>query len=98
MNRTTLIKAIAQRSRRGANQLRRQDVQLVLDILLELLADELSKPGGRVGLNGLGILEVRPFRVRGRLNNVQHQGERTAYRVHFRAFKALKDSLREENQ
>ena len=98
INRTTLIKAIAERTRRGAHPLRKKDVQLVLNIFLELLADELSKPNGRVGLMGLGILEVRSFRVRGRLKNVQYQGERTSYRIHFRALKCVKDALRKEAQ
>lgn len=100
MNRSDLVEEIARRSRQTHHRLLEREVRQVIDLLIELVAEELSRPDGRVGLLGVGILEVQSFRVGGQLKDIR-TGEMISlddnlrYRVRFKAALPLKNALRD---
>ena len=103
LNRTDLIVQIARISKGTDRQLTRKDVAHVLDILLDIVEEQLTRPDGAIHLGELGRLEVRR-RVRrrgtngGTLKNI-HTDElihvpRVTYRVQFQPTRTLKAALR----
>ncbi len=59
MNKSDLVKRIARQSKLTHAPLTQAQVQQVLDSLFTLLAEELSRPGGRVEIEHFGVLESR---------------------------------------
>jgi nucleoid DNA-binding protein len=101
MNRSELIFEIAKRSKVRPVVLTRQQVELVIDLLLELMTEELSRPDGAVRLGEFGVLEVQK-RVRrqgksgllldGRSGAVR-EVSRVAYHFRFRPSRKLRQEL-----
>ncbi len=65
MNRQELCRAIAQRSKPTATQFTEQEAEHFFELLLEILTEELSQPGGKIRLSNFGILEVVERRTQG---------------------------------
>jgi nucleoid DNA-binding protein len=83
MNHQQMIAEISKRLPR----LKRPDVAEVLEVMGELVAQELAKPGGTVTIADLGKLmaEVQDFRCRGAVGRrLQHGTSRTLKRVYVR--------------
>lgn len=102
LNRTDLIVEIAKRTKMTARPLTRDEVGHVLDILLDIFEDQLTRPDGEIRLGELGVLGVQRRVKRkgqsGQLYNIQ-TGEaintpRTAYYIRFQPTKTLKDKLK----
>lgn len=102
MNRTDLINLIASKTKPTRRQFSRDDVAHVVDIMLEVFEDQLTRPDGEIRLGELGVLGVQR-RVRkgeaGQLRNIQ-TGEvmktpRISFHIRFQATKGLKQKLKE---
>ena len=65
MNTTELINEIAQRTQQTRTRMTRQEVGLVVDLLLEVMTEELTKPDGEVRLKGVGIFAVKAAKMPG---------------------------------
>ena len=86
LNRTDLIVEIARRTKTTTRPLTRNEVGHVLDIMLDIFEDQLTRPDGEIRLGELGILGVQR-RVRrkgeaGQLYNIQ-TGEAMEYTSHI---------------
>ncbi len=96
---------IAAQIARRLPDLRKRDVQDVLEILTELWHAELTKPDGEIHISGLGTLYVETHRVRctGIIRqtlqakygaNVPTSLERRSIR--FRPYEGLRQAMKEE--
>jgi len=85
--------------------LRKRDVQDVLEILTELWQVELAKPDGEIHISGLGTLYVETHRVR--CTGVIRQTLQAKYganapttlerrSIRFRPYQALRQAIKEE--
>ncbi len=101
MNRTELINLIASKTKLTRRQFSRDEVAHVVDIMLEIFEDQLTRPDGEIRLGELGVLGVQR-RVRkgesGQLRNIQ-TGEvmktsRISFYIRFQATKGLKQKLK----
>ena len=102
LNRTDLIVEIAKRSKTTARPLTRDEVGHVMDIMLDIFEDQLTRPDGEIRLGEFGVLGVQRRVKRkgqaGQLYNIQ-TGEamktpRTAYYIRFQPAKTLKVKLK----
>jgi nucleoid DNA-binding protein len=101
MNRTELINQIARKSQRSRRPFTRGDVAHMMDIMLDIFEDQLTRSDGEIRLGELGVLGVQR-RVRkgesGQLRNIQ-TGEvmttsRISFYIRFQATKGLKQKLK----
>jgi len=97
---------IAAQIARRLPDLRKRDVQDVLEILTELWHVELAKPDGEIHISGLGTLYVETHRVR--CTGVIRQTLRAKYganapttlerrSIRFRPYEALRNAIKEEH-
>jgi nucleoid DNA-binding protein len=102
MNRTDLINLIAKKSRASHRSFTRDDVAHMLDIMLDIFEDQLTRPDGEIRLGQLGVLGVQR-RIRrgesGQLKNI-HTGAdmkttKISYYIRFQATKGLKMKLKQ---
>ena len=102
MNRTDLINLIAKKSRVSHRPFTRDDVTHMLDIMLDIFEDQLTRPDGEIRLGELGILGVQR-RVRrgksGQLKNI-HTGSdmkttKISYYIRFQPTNNLKKKLKQ---
>lgn len=102
MNRTELINEISKRTKTGRQPFTRSEVAHVIDIMLDIFEDQLTRPDGQIRLGELGVLGVQR-RVRkgeaGQLRNIQTgvdmKTPKIAYYIQFQATKGLKKKLKE---
>ncbi len=101
MNRTDLINLIASKTKPTRRQFSRDEVAHVVDIMLEIFEDQLTRPDGEIRLGELGVLGVQR-RVRkgesGQLKNI-HTGEdmrtpKISFYICFQPTKGLKMKLK----
>ena len=59
MNRTDLIIEIAKQTKTTARPLTRDEVQHVIDIMLNIFEDQLTRPDGEIRLGELGVLGIQ---------------------------------------
>jgi len=85
--------------------LRKRDVQAVLEILTELWHAELAKPDGKIHISGLGTLYVETHRVRS--TGVIRQTLQAKYgenapttlerrSIRFRPYEVLRNAIKEK--
>lgn len=102
MNRTELINKIASKTKKTRRQFSRDDVAHVIDIMLDIFEDQLTRPNGEIRLGELGVLGVQR-RVRtgktGQLKNIHTGADMTttkiSYYIRFQPTKGLKKKLKE---
>ncbi|MEO1666697.1 MAG: HU family DNA-binding protein [Chloroflexota bacterium] len=101
MNRTELANEIARRTTSTRRNFSRDDVNHMLDIMLDIFEDQLTRPDGEIRLGDLGVLGVQR-RVRsgeaGQLRNIQ-TGEamrtpRISFYIRFQPTLTLKKKLK----
>ena len=101
MNRTELINRIASETKKTRRQFSRDEVAHVIDIMLDIFEDQLTRPDGQIRLADLGVLEVQR-RVRngkaGQLKNI-HTGEdmptpKISFYIRFQPTNTLKQKLK----
>jgi len=101
MNRTELINQIARKSQRSRRPFTRDEVGHLMDIMLDIFEDQLTRPDGEIRLGELGVLGVQR-RVRtgeaGQLKNIHTGADMTtpkiSYYIRFQASKGLKKKLK----
>lgn len=101
MNRTELINKIASETKKTRKQFSRDEVAHVIDIMLDIFEDQLTRPDGEIRLGELGVLGVQR-RVRkgelGQLKNI-HTGAamktpKTSFHIRFQPTRGLKMKLK----
>ena len=103
MNVTELINEIARRTKKTRYQLTRPEVEQAITIMVEILAEEMSRPNGKLSIDNFGILEVQQ-RIRknggairiGSSNQMRSPSTEVSYRCRFKASRALQKRLREK--
>jgi nucleoid DNA-binding protein len=65
MNQQQLSRIIARKSKGTATRFTTKEVDHCLDLLLEIITEELTQPGGKVAFSNFGILEVVEQRSHG---------------------------------
>ena len=97
---------VSETARRLPN-LRKREVQEVVEVLLELWHRELVQPAGEIHLRGLGTLyvEIHPLRANGvtRQALIRRYGKNappllSRRTIRFRAYDALRAAMREETE
>jgi len=102
MNTTELINEIARRSQITRTRLTRQQVGLIIDLLLEVLADELSQPDGEIRLKQFGVFSVKAGKMpHGSLNVGKESVHRNPagklyYRVIFHPNRRLSAKIKQQ--
>lgn len=101
MNTTELTNEIARRSKVTRTRLSRREVSAVLDLLLDVMAEELSQPEGKVILTNFATLSVEPGqRSGGQLRSGEQLRDQalgeTYHWLRFRASRALTARLRHQ--
>ena len=94
MNTTELAYEIARRSKAGRDRLTREQATRALDLLLQVMSDELTKPAGRVQLRNFATITVEQGVLRGGAlrSGTQRAGERY-YCLRFRTSRFQKARL-----
>lgn len=105
LNRTQLINTIARQSKASRRQLTRDEVGQVIDMMLDIFEDQLTRPDGGIRLGELGLLGVKERRIapgksRGTLVHPDTGEEmakpsRIQYRITFSPTRSLRDKLKE---
>jgi nucleoid DNA-binding protein len=65
MNQQQLSRIIARKSKGTATKFTTKEVEYFLDLLLEAMTEELTRPGGKITFSNFGILEVVKQRSHG---------------------------------
>lgn len=101
MNTTELVIEIARRSKTRRVRLTRQQVEAVMDLLLDILREELTQPGGEIRLREFGVFTVEQAKKPGgslRVGNTsqvrRNMAGQTYFRVRFKSSRTLLSGLR----
>ena len=102
MNTTEIIYEIARRTKRTSRSVTRDEVSLVIDLLLDILIEELTKPSGRIYLRNIGLLYVKTIRYPGGLlkkgqsaTQIRDKEKKLLHRLKLQTSRSLLKQLRE---
>ncbi|MDQ7026250.1 MAG: hypothetical protein Q9P01_13225 [Anaerolineae bacterium] len=99
MNTTQLIYEIACRSKHSRRPLTREDVSLAMDLLLDILLEELTKPEGEIRLRHIGILRLKKCRYSGgqlKIGQSPAQIQKNQGKHYYRLTLSVNQTLRQQ--